>query len=40
MPGLSGEVTSTDAKGDMTLSVDGQNIVVEKFATERILVTL
>jgi DtxR family Mn-dependent transcriptional regulator len=40
MPGLSGKVTSTDAKGDMTLSVDGQNIVVEKFATERILVTL
>jgi len=40
MPGLSGEVTSTNDKGDMTLSVDGQNIVVEKFATERILVTL
>ena len=40
MPGLSGEVTSTNAKGDMTLSVDGQNIVVEKFATERILVTV
>lgn len=40
MPGLSGEVTSTDAKGDMTLSVDGQNIVVEKFASERILVTI
>ena len=40
MPGLSGEVTSTNDKGDMTLSVDGQNIVVEKFATERILVTV
>lgn len=40
MPGLSGEVTSTNDKGDMTLSVDGHNIVVEKFATERILVTL
>lgn len=40
MPGLSGEVTSTNDKGDMTLSVDGHNIVVEKFATERILVTV
>ena len=40
MPGLSGEVASTNDKGDMTLSVDGQNIVVEKFATERILVTV
>ncbi len=40
MPGLSGEVASMNDKGDMTLSVDGQSIVVEKFATERILVTI
>jgi DtxR family Mn-dependent transcriptional regulator len=40
MPGMSGQVSATDDKGDMTLSVEGHDIVVEKFATERILVTV
>lgn len=40
MPGMSGEVSTTNDNGDMTLSVDGHNIVIEKFATERILVTV
>jgi DtxR family Mn-dependent transcriptional regulator len=40
MPGMSGQVSTTNDKGDMTLSVEGHDIVVEKFATERILVTV
>ena len=40
MLGMSGQVSSTKDKGDMTLSVEGHDIVVEKFATERILVTV
>jgi DtxR family Mn-dependent transcriptional regulator len=40
MPGMSGQVATTNHKGDMTLSVEGHDIVVEKFATERILVTV
>lgn len=40
MPGMSGQVATTNDKGDMTLSVEGHDIVVEKFATERILVTV
>ena len=40
MPGMNGQVSATDDKGDMTLSVEGHDIVVEKFATERILVTV
>ena len=40
MPGMSGQVSTTNNNGDMTLSVDGHNIVIEKFATERILVTV
>ena len=40
MPGMSGQVSTTNDKGDMTLSVEGHDIVVERFATERILVTV
>ncbi len=40
MPGMSGQVATTNDKGDMTLSVEGHDIIVEKFATERILVTV
>ncbi len=40
MPGMSGAVAVTNDKGDMTVSVEGHDIVVEKFATERILVTV
>lgn len=40
MPGMSGQVSTTNDKGDMTLSVEGHDIVIERFASERILVTV
>ena len=40
MPGMSGQVSTTNEKGDMTLSVEGHDIVIERFASERILVTV
>ena len=39
MPGMSGQVVTTDHAA-MTVVMDGNDIVVEKFATERILVTV
>lgn len=38
MPGLEGSVKSIDRSGDMVVTVDGSDITVQKFATERILV--
>ena len=40
MPGLKGDVKSIDRSGDMVVTVDGADITVQKFATERILVTV
>lgn len=39
MPGMSGQVRTADDNA-MTVVMDGNDIVVEKFATERILVTV
>jgi DtxR family Mn-dependent transcriptional regulator len=40
MPGMSGVIGATTAAGDMTVTVHGTDITVEKFATQRILVTV
>ena len=40
MPGMSGVVASTPSTGKMTISINGENIEVDSFATERILVTV
>jgi DtxR family Mn-dependent transcriptional regulator len=40
MPGMSGVVASTPSQGKMTISINGANIEVDSFATERILVTV
>ena len=40
MPGLEGNVKSIDRSGDMVVTVDGSDITVQKFATERILVVV
>jgi DtxR family transcriptional regulator, Mn-dependent transcriptional regulator len=40
MPGMSGVVASSSSKGKMTISINGADIEVDSFATERILVTV
>jgi DtxR family Mn-dependent transcriptional regulator len=40
MPGMSGVIGATTPAGDFTVTVHGTDITVEKFATERILVTV
>jgi DtxR family Mn-dependent transcriptional regulator len=40
MPGMSGTVASTLHEGKMTISINGADIEVDSFATERILVTV
>jgi hypothetical protein len=37
---MSGVVASTPSTGKMTISINGENIEVDSFATERILVTV
>ena len=39
MPGMTGTVKAVERSGDMVVDVDGSDITVQKFATERILVT-
>jgi len=40
MPGMSGTVASRRDEGSMTISINGADIDVVSFATERILVTI
>jgi len=40
MPGMSGVVATGDADGKMVVSINGSDIAIETFATERILVTV
>lgn len=40
MPGMSGVVATGDADGRMVVSINGSEIAIETFATERILVTV
>jgi DtxR family Mn-dependent transcriptional regulator len=40
VPGSSGTVKTTDTSGVMTVEVDGRDITVDSFATERILVMI
>jgi DtxR family Mn-dependent transcriptional regulator len=40
IPGSNGVVAAFGTSGDMTVEVDGTQVEVESFATQRILVTL